>query len=218
MRATRIGAALLSSLLVSSAFGGSAGATVSGAKTVSASKWVKAVCAAETKIKSAAASKFDTLNAAAKAGDVEAAKAAFVSLIGALPGPSKTLLLSLKKAGVPKIRNGKQIAKTYVTALKDIQKALPGIKTQAEALPTSDLDTLKTAARATNAPIESVTKAANAKVGTLDGTGKVAPALGACGGVFAVGGGSEGGGQNGDGQNAGEQPGGTAPPPAAPGG
>ena len=58
-----------------------------------------------------------------------------MALLDALPGPTKTLLSSVKKAGVPKVTNGKKIAQAYVTALQAIEKALPGIEKQAAALP-----------------------------------------------------------------------------------
>ena len=80
MRATRICAVLLLGLLVAGSLVTSAGATAA-SKTVSPSKWVKAVCAAEAKVRSASTSKFEALNAASKAGDASKTKAAFVALL-----------------------------------------------------------------------------------------------------------------------------------------
>ena len=134
MRATRICAVVLFGLLVAGPLATLGGATAT-SKTVSSSKWVKAVCAAETKVRSATTSKFEALNAASKAGDASKTKAAFVALLDSLPGPTKTLLSSVKKAGVPKVTNGKKIAQAYVTAIQAIEKALPGVQKQAAALP-----------------------------------------------------------------------------------
>jgi hypothetical protein len=191
---------------------------VPSAKLVSASKWVKTVCAAETKLHSAVSDKFAALNAALSAGDAAGAKTAFVAFVGALPGPTKTLLSSLGKAGVPKVTNGKKIAQLYVNTDQAVAKALPGMKTQAEGLPTSDTKTFKTAGQKVLNTIKNPTEAATSKILTLDTDMQVNTQLTNCGGVYAVGGGGQSsGGQSGSGQGGGGQ-GGSTPPPSGQGG
>ena len=168
------------------------GSGTANAKTVSASKWVTAVCAAETKLHSAVQTKFDALNAASSAGDVAATKAALVGVVAALVAPTKTLLSSLNNSGVPKITNGTKIAQTYVSTVQSLAKQLPDFKSKLAALPTTDMATFMNAANAVLTPLMHVTQAADKKVQTLDKDGTVATPLGRCGGVFAAGGGRSG--------------------------
>jgi hypothetical protein len=156
-------------------------------KKVSASKWVETVCAAEKKAHDVAASKIKPAETAAQAGDLAGAKTAFVGFIDALPGQTKTLLSSLKKAGVPKVTNGQHIALTYVVTIQAVMNALPAIKTEAEAVPTSDPDALRTAVRAVTMRFLGVAGPADYQVLALDTSARVAGALHNCGGVYAAG-------------------------------
>jgi hypothetical protein len=77
-----------------------------------------------------------------------------------------------------------QTTQTYVAALQAIISALPGIKAQAEAVPTGDKGTFQTAARAITAQFLDVTRTADAQVQTLDAV-NLSPSLQDCGGVYA---------------------------------
>jgi hypothetical protein len=184
------------------------------AKSITASKWVTTVCKAETKLHSAVQGRFDALNAAASAGDVAAVKSAFVNLVGALQAPTKTLLSSLQKAGVPNVTNGKQIASTYVSTVQTVVKNLPALKTKVEAIQATDLAAFMAALNPALAPLN-VTKTADSKVQTLDTDGKVATALGNCGGVFAAGGGQSGGNNANTPSTTGQRGGSSTPAPTA---
>jgi hypothetical protein len=218
MTTRRVGTVVFAALVTLSAFAVAAHAAVPATKTVSASQWVKSVCAAEAKLKSSVTSQLNALNAAGARGDVAAEKTAFVDLVGHVPNAIKTLVSSINKAGVPKTTNGKQIVQTYVSTLNTIEKTLVKAKSTIEGLPTTNASEFASQARS-SVKTDTVTMSANQKVKTLDTQGKLFTSLQGCGGVFSISGGG-GSSQSTNGQggssspSSGSGPSSGTPPPS----
>ncbi len=178
------------------------------AKTVSASKYVTAVCVAQTKANASLQSKFNALNTVFAGADPAATKTALINVIAAAPPALKTMLSSLKKAGEPKVTNGKQIARANLATLQSTLSVLPSVQTQLAALPTTTTAALKAAAQGIIGPLQTATQTGNDKAKALDKDGTVmTPINNMCGEVGNIGGGSGSG--SGNNSSNGGQPSGT---------
>jgi flagellar motor switch protein FliG len=155
------------------------------AKPVAVSKWVTAVCTAETTLKSSATSEFSALQASAAANpfDPATAKSVLVNFLQTATPEAQRLASQLKAAGAPQITNGAKVAQLYVSTAQSLAASLAADLPQVIAIASSGLKGLDTA----TTMHQSATQMANQQVKKLLKDNKVDRELVDCGGVFALG-------------------------------
>jgi hypothetical protein len=107
-----------------------AGATVPAAKTVSVDKYAKSLCSTYT-------AWHDTVTASnvptASITDAAAGKQALADYLTSLVTATKTAVSKLKKAGIPDVDHGKQVARSFQTFLSKASTEISGALAQMSA-------------------------------------------------------------------------------------
>lgn len=129
-------AALAILVLVAALLAGSTAAAavpLRDAQTVSVKVWSASVC----KGFAIWEHKLTKLNSTG-AADATAAKAAIIRFLAGAAKATGRLARTLKRAGVPSVKHGKEIAATFVRSVKGLRVSYVEAKTAAAALPTGD--------------------------------------------------------------------------------
>ena len=139
------------------------------AKAVPVEAWSTSVCKSFSRWEQ----RLSTLGSSGALADATAGKAAITKFLAGAVKANTRLARDLKAAGVPAVKNGKEIAAAFVTSTKRERAAFAQAKTAATDLPTGDGAAFATAAK------DIVTKLQTAGTGlnaTLESTAKNHPA------------------------------------------